>query len=273
MRTTDLYARALQALLCDDVAAKLALTSQLVADWRMHRLVRESTTTSAPITVPGRPARPTLVSPLAVERRSMQTREGHAALIHSLAHIEFNAINLALDAAYRFRDLPDAYYGDWLRVAGEEAQHFSLLREHLQGLGFDYGDFTAHDGLWEMAAKTAHDSLVRMALVPRVLEARGLDAAPAIARKLETRGDVAGVAILGIIERDEIEHVRIGNRWYAYLCAQRGLDPLATFRRLLQEFNAPRVRLPFALESRRSAGFGEDELALLEEFARAKATR
>lgn len=263
----SLFPRVLDALREADPARKVILACALRAQWEAGELVLEDAAPVAPIGDPGRPERPVLVSPLAVERRSVHTRAGRAALIHALAHIEFNAINLALDAVYRFRGMPREYYGDWLAVAAEEAYHFTLLRDHLASLGYDYGDFAAHNGLWEMAVKTAHDPLTRMALVPRVLEARGLDAAPALARKLQSAGDQRAVEILGIIERDEIGHVRIGNRWYAQLCAERGLDPIATFRTLVREFGAPRLRPPFHAAARRAAGFSDRELELLEQLA------
>lgn len=253
-----------------DIAAKLAVVEALQREWQTDAFTLETSCSVEPIDEPGRPARPVLVSPLATERRGVHTAEGRAVLIHALAHIEFNAINLALDAVYRFRGLPRDYYSDWLQVASEEAHHFSLLRTHLQTLGHDYGAFSAHDGLWQMAVKTAHDPLVRMALVPRVLEARGLDASPVIIKKLAGAGDARAVEILEIIQRDEIGHVRIGTRWYTYFCAQRGLDPLATFRSLLHDFDAPRIRPPFAVEARHAAGFSENELQLLETFAAAK---
>ena len=215
--------------------------------------------------VPGRPPRPELIAPRLLQHRSMRTEEGRAALIHALAHIEFNAINLALDAVWRFPGMPAAYYADWLRVAGEEALHFSLLASHLQMLGYRYGDFPAHDSLWEMAEKTAGDVLARMALVPRTLEARGLDASPPLRAKLAQAGDHAAAAILDVILRDEIGHVEIGNRWYNFLCAQRGLDPVATYRMLAQRYRAPALRGPFNLAARRAAGFSEAELAALEE--------
>jgi uncharacterized ferritin-like protein (DUF455 family) len=264
---TDLYENAHVALCEQDPTAKCAAARALLADWNAGRLTLEATPSRVePITDSGRPERPVLVSPRVVERRKVSTPEGRAALIHSLAHIEFNAVNLALDAAYRFRGLPREYYGDWLRVAADEAYHFTLLRDHLRTLGFDYGSFTAHNGLWEMAAKTAHDVLVRMALVPRLLEARGLDAAPMLLTKLKSCGERRAVEIVEIIQRDEVEHVRIGNRWYGYLCAQRGVDPVETFRGLLREY-AARVRAPFDLAARRQAGFSEAELALLQELA------
>jgi uncharacterized ferritin-like protein (DUF455 family) len=236
----------------------------LYAAWLRNELKPEEGWPVEVIEEPGRPLRPELVPPLDVPRRKMTTPKGRAALIHALAHIEFNAINLALDAVYRFRGLPSAYYGDWLKVAAEEALHFQLLRDHLGSLGHDYGDFAAHNGLWEMAMKTAHDPLARMALVPRVLEARGLDATPAIVEKLRSAGDDKAVAILAIIERDEIGHVAIGNRWYLHLCQERGLEPVQTFRRLLKEFDAPPLKPPFNIEARRKSGFAEAELTWLQ---------
>jgi uncharacterized ferritin-like protein (DUF455 family) len=213
--------------------------------------------------VPGRPARPELVAPLQVGRRSMRTVEGRAALIHALAHIEFNAINLALDAIWRFSGMPDAYYADWLQVAAEEAMHFSLLSDHLLKLGYQYGDFPAHNSLWDMAEKTRHDVLARIALVPRTLEARGLDASPPVRAKLAQAGDLEAAAILDIILRDEIGHVAIGNHWYRWLCSLRGLEPMAAYASLAAEYNAPAMRGPFNMEARRAAGFSESELMVL----------
>ncbi len=213
--------------------------------------------------IPGRPDRPLLVAPSSVKHRSMRTVEGRAALIHALAHIEFNAINLALDAIWRFAAMPPDYYGDWLKVAAEEALHFSLLAAHLNALGYEYGDFPAHNSLWEMAEKTQHDILARMALVPRTLEARGLDASPAVRAKLAQAGDHDAAGILDIILRDEIGHVAIGNCWYGWLCQRRDLDPLATYASLAACFKAPPLRGPFNITARRLAGFTEQELAAL----------
>lgn len=213
--------------------------------------------------IPGRPARPELVPHTALKSRSVHTLQGRAALIHSLAHIELNAIDLALDVLWRFPGLPAEFYQDWLRVAREEALHFQLLRDHLHTLGFGYGDFPAHNALWEMAQRTRHDLLARIALVPRTLEARGLDAAPPIRDKLRAAGDAAGAAILDIILRDEVGHVSIGNHWFRFLCAGRGLEPVATYAELAQRHDAPRPRGPFNFEARRAAGFDEGELQAL----------
>jgi uncharacterized ferritin-like protein (DUF455 family) len=211
--------------------------------------------------IPGRPDRPELVPPRLVGRRSMATPEGRAMLVHALAHIEFNAINLALDAIWRFPGMPDAYYADWLKVAQEEAYHFSLLAAHLATLGHAYGDFPGHDSLWEMVEKTRGDILARMALVPRTLEARGLDAIPPLRAKLAQAGDLAAARILDIILRDEVGHVEIGNRWYLGLCAERGLEPVGTYEELALRHKAPVLKGPFNLEARRRAGFTEAELA------------
>jgi uncharacterized ferritin-like protein (DUF455 family) len=218
---------------------------------------------SASQSIPGRPTKPELVSPLDVGKRSMRTLEGRAALIHALAHIEFNAINLALDAIWRFADMPETYYRDWLKVAAEEAYHFSLLNTHLQTLGFKYGDFTGHNSLWEMVDSTKDDVLARMALVPRTMEARGLDATPSTRNKFAQVGDMAMAEILDFILRDEIGHVAIGNHWFNWLCIERKLNPISAFDELCKQYSAPKLRAPFNLEARRQAGFSETELALL----------
>jgi uncharacterized ferritin-like protein (DUF455 family) len=177
--------------------------------------------------------------------------------------IEFNAINLALDAVWRFSGLPDQYYRDWAQVAREEAYHFGLMRDHLATLGSAYGDFPAHDALWRMTERTAGDVLARMALVPRTLEARGLDASPPMQTKLQGIGDARGVEILGIILRDEIGHVAVGNRWYRWLCERAGVDPVAHYAVLTERYDAPRLQPPFNEDARRLAGFTETELSAM----------
>lgn len=257
---------ALDLLRLTDPAAKATGTRTLYAAWQADPdalAPNPHETLSEPPDLPGRPALPRLVPPKDVPSRSAFTPDGRAGLLHSIAHIEFNAINLALDAVWRFPGLPEAYYLDWLRVAAEEALHFSLLAEHLASLGHAYGDFDAHDGLWLMTRRTAHDVIARMALVPRTLEARGLDAAPPLQAKLARAGDHRAVEILGVILHDEVGHVAIGNHWYRWLCARDGLEPHATYRRLAREHQAPRLRAPFNLGARRAAGFSELELAEL----------
>jgi uncharacterized ferritin-like protein (DUF455 family) len=214
--------------------------------------------------IPGRPQQPELVDPRLLKRRSMASSEGRAIMIHALAHIEFNAINLALDAIWRFPDMPRAYYTDWLQVAGEEALHFSLLIGHLQNLGYKYGDFPAHNSLWEMAEKTQHDILARIALVPRTMEARGLDVTPKLRAKLAQAGDSAAAGILDIILRDEIGHVAIGNRWFAWLCQQRGIEPLLTYQQLVCTYDVPPLHASFNVAARLAAGFSIEELTALQ---------
>jgi uncharacterized ferritin-like protein (DUF455 family) len=219
---------------------------------------------------PGRPVKPLLVHPQEVPRRSPFTPEGHCALVHSIAHIEFNAINLALDAIWRFAGMPAQYYADWLRVAAEEAKHFSMLCRHLEGEGHAYGDFVAHDGLWTVCHSTRHDIVARMALVPRTLEARGLDATPIIQAKLRKVGTpraLAAVEILNTILAEEVGHVAIGNHWYHWLCQRDQLDPLAFYAQVALQHSAPRLKPPFNMAARRLAGFSEFELQNLPQAA------
>ena len=216
-----------------------------------------------PIRMPGRPHRPRLVHPRALPRRGFGTPEGLAAFVHAVAHIEFNAIDLAWDAVYRFRGLPREYYADWVSVANDEARHFAMLRGRLRELGHEYGDFDAHHGLWEMAEKTAYSGLARMALVPRVLEARGLDVTPGMIAKLRALGDDATVAILETILREEVAHVAAGSRWFRWWCEREGVEPRDTFHALLREHASGVLHGPFNLEARGEAGFDMEELAML----------
>jgi uncharacterized ferritin-like protein (DUF455 family) len=258
----DLRAQALVLLTELDPAAKTAGVAALARAHADGRTTVDADTVLEPAgAIPGRPAKPELVSPKLLGRRSMATVEGRAMLVHALAHIEFNAVNLALDAVWRFPGMPDAYYADWLRVAGEEALHFNLLGGHLATLGYTYGDFPGHDSLWEMVAKTSGDVLARMALVPRTMEARGLDAIPPLRAKLAQAGDLDAAAILDVLLRDEVGHVEIGNRWYFHLCDLRGLEPVSTYDALTLQYKAPVLKGPFNVEARRRAGFLEAELA------------
>lgn len=209
----------------------------------------------------GRPDRPALVPPASVARRGLGSSEGRVALLHAIAHIEFNAINLALDAVLRFGwQMPLAFTRDWLSVAKDEARHFGLLQQRLESMNASYGDLSAHDGLWEAAEKTADDVLARMALVPRVLEARGLDVTPGMIRKLRELGADEDVACLELILAEEVRHVAIGTHWYVDLCKQRGLPRVETFHRLLDEHMPGRKGAgPFNHEARAEAGFLREE--------------
>ncbi|MBA4213712.1 MAG: DUF455 domain-containing protein [Polaromonas sp.] len=267
--SVSLRAQALQALCLGDPAQKVAATHALFAARQAgltHLDTAERLTPDPTTPLPGRPAQPVLIAPVDVPQRSPLTPDGFAMLLHAVAHIEFNAINLALDAVWRFPDMPADYYTDWLQVAHEEAIHFGLLREHLQSLAHDYGDFAAHNSLWEMCIRTQHDVTARMALVPRTMEARGLDATPpmqARLRKVGTPAALRAVEILDVILRDEIGHVAVGNRWYGWLCAQQGIEPLSHYRRLAREHSAPRLKPPFNESARLAAGFSQPELDAL----------
>jgi uncharacterized ferritin-like protein (DUF455 family) len=260
--TPELRASALTHLLDPDPRAKTAGVAALAAAVEAGGCTIDRAACLQPAgPIPGRPARPELVPPRLVGRRSMATVEGRAMLIHALAHIEFNAVNLALDAIWRFAGMPDAYYTDWLRVAREEAVHFNMLSDHLAVLGHAYGDFPGHDSLWEMVEKTSGDVLARMALVPRTMEARGLDAIPPLRAKLAQAGDVEAARILDVLLEDEVGHVEIGNRWYFHLCAEQGVEPVATYDALTVRYKAPVIKGPFNVHARRAAGFSELELA------------
>lgn len=257
------FEMAYNCLINQDVEQKINLTRQADQLWKNGQFNVDNLAPPQPILSAGRPEKPFLVSPKHLISRKLTTKEGHAALIHAIVHIEFNAINLAWDAAYRFRGLPVDFYGDWLQVAVEEALHFELLRGHLQSLGFDYGDFPAHNGLWELAVETADDVLSRMALVPRVMEARGLDVTPPMMDKLNKINDLQAVEYLKIIYRDEIGHVARGSKWFHYICEQRGLSSKETFLNLIHKHLKSGLKKPFNQEVRLQAGFTPEELAVL----------
>lgn len=268
-RTLSLHALAARCIETTTLVDKLALVDDLVVRFEAGELaIDEAPPSVVPeIGPPGRPPQPRLVSPRDLPQRSLATEEGRAALIHAVAHIEFNAIHLALDAVFRFRGMPAAFYRDWVGVAADEARHFRLLAARLAELGREYGDFDAHDGLWDMAAKTADSCLKRMALVPRVLEARGLDVTPGMIARLTAAGDTATVAILEIILREEVAHVAAGSRWFAWCCEREGVDAPATFRALVETHLKGALRGPFNIDARIEAGFTRAELDRLGELA------
>ncbi|AXI82843.1 ferritin-like domain-containing protein [Xylella taiwanensis] len=244
--------------------AKVALTHHYAAAFRLGQLkLPTEAPPPVPIAMPGRPARPHLVHPRALPQRGLGSNAGRAAFVHAIVHIELNAIDLAWDAVYRFRGLPQAFYADWVNVADDESRHFTLLRGRLHALGYDYGDFDAHNGLWEMCEKTAHDGLARMALVPRVLEARSLDVTPGMIAKLRALGDDATADILEIILREEVAHVAAGSRWYRWYCTHIGVEPYTHFKVLLREYARGYLHQPFNLEARLLAGFDKEELVNL----------
>ncbi|CAM3702213.1 ferritin-like domain-containing protein [Polynucleobacter antarcticus] len=261
----ELRQSALHILLLTSPAEKVSQLNCLFDDYHQQRveLNLAARFDLQNLVLPGRPEKPELVPPLEVPKRSMATLEGRASLLHSLAHIEFNALNLALDALVRFEDMPHQYYEDWLKVAKEEAYHFSLIEQHLQSMGYRYGDLPAHNSLWEMVERTSDQVIARMALVPRTMEARGLDAVPAIRDRFKQVKDHKAVEILDIILRDEVSHVLVGNQWFNFLCTKDGLSPIKTYRELARKYCAPVLRGPFNLEARKQAGFTNEELSLL----------
>lgn len=258
----DLRQRALECLVTRSPLEKVLSVQDLARNFEQGNCEVNTSTILQfdSLLIPGRPEQPVLVDPMTVKKRSMNTVEGRAALLHALTHIEFNAINLALDAIWRFPEMPLEYYSDWLRVAREESVHFSLLNRHITSLGYEYGSFPGHNSLWEMVQKTSSDVLARMALVPRTMESRGLDALPAIRQRFVQIKDQIVVDILDVILRDEVGHVFIGNRWFNHLCQKRTLDPIKTYRELARTYKAPTLRGPFNMEARKEAGFSDAEL-------------
>ena len=261
----ELRQTALEILVLNDAQIKVSRVFRLFEDYRRQLVGLNLSVTfdSQDLELPGRPEKPKLIPPLQVPKRRMDSIEGRASLLHSLAHIEFNAMNLALDAIWRFPDMPKQYYEDWLQVAKEESYHFTLINEYIQTLGFKYGDFPAHNSLWEMVERTTDSVIARMALVPRTMEARGLDAVPAIRDRFKQIKDAKAVEILEIILHDEIGHVFIGNRWFNFLCGNSGLSPVITYRELAKKYQAPTLRGPFNFVARQQAGFTAEELDLL----------
>jgi uncharacterized ferritin-like protein (DUF455 family) len=260
---TDLFSAAAACLSQRDPETKTRWTAETAAAWRSGKLPLGDRERPPGETAPGRPEHLPLVPPLKVPKRKLGTERGHAAFVHAIAHIEFNAINLAWDCVQRFRDLPPDFYDDWVSVAADEARHFSMLAGRLGELGFGYGDFEAHDGLWEMAEKTRHDPVARMAMVPRFLEARGLDVAPSMIKRLDRIGDEKTAGIVRIILREEVAHVAAGSKWFRHLCIERGDEPEAVFSELIDRYLVGAVKGPLNLEHRRQAGFTERELVAL----------
>ena len=254
-----------QILTTSDVEVKLNLTHQA---WRSHKQGELNCETDKsppqPTEAARFPEKPWLVDPRELPKRKLNSPEGKVALLHAVAHIEFSAIQLAWDHLYRFRDMPRQYFLDWLGVAEEEAIHFELLRGRLREFGAEYGDLPAHAGLWNIARETAYDVLARMALVPRFMEARGLDVTPGMIAKLQNVGDAGSVEILERILHDEVGHVALGSQWFQWICKQRGLNPEPEYFRLIDRHMQGQARGPFNLELRRQAGFSDAELILLD---------
>lgn len=258
---TDFFEEIHRIILCGDATEKCQATRELADNLETFTEQHESAVHEIP--TPAYPTALQLVSPRDLKRRGIQSQEGRNTLLHAIAHIEFNAINLALDAAYRFRHQPKKYYLDWINIAADEARHFGLIRDYLNQHDCEYGDYKAHNGLWQMAVNTQHDVVARMALVPRVLEARGLDVTPGIIEKLKRVDDQPAVDILNIIYQDEIGHVKTGSHWFFYQCQLRNLEPRATFTEMVEKHLHGELKGPFNIAARLQAGFDEIEMAAL----------
>ena len=249
-----------------DPLAKVRRARAVARAWRRGGLAHEFD--AAMPDAPGRPDRPELLPPNRMPKRGRGGSEkGRIALLHALAHIEFAAIDLAFDAAGRFgAQFPRSYVDDWISVGADEAMHFAVLHRRLRTLGSGYGELPAHAGLWEAAEVTAHDAMARLAVVPMVLEARGLDVTPAMIEKLRALGDESTAGILEIILREEVGHVAAGSRWFRWYCEQVGVEPRARFRELLDEYAHGSLRGPFNHAARLAAGFDAEEIAVLEQL-------
>lgn len=249
---------AVRVLTAAEPAEKVALTREAVARWRTGD---KTIGRAAPPRTPARPARPELMRPGDMPKRSSGPK-GRIALVHALTHIEFNAIDLAWDIIARFEDevMPEAFFDDWASVALEEAEHFELLRLRLEKWDVRYGDMPAHNSLWESADLTADDLVARLAIIPMTLEARGLDTTVHGAAKLRSNDDTETADLLGVIYTDEIKHLAVGVRWFEHLCAKRGLDPITTYQRVIAERFTGKPKPPFNLDARAQAGMRAEYL-------------
>ncbi|MDJ0613308.1 MAG: ferritin-like domain-containing protein [Rhizobiaceae bacterium] len=255
-RPESLISGAHSALLASDLDEKVELTQLTATLWRQRTLSFSTGSIEKPPVRPGRPQKPDLLPPAQVPKRPLKSKRGRLALIHAIAHIELNAIDLALDIIVRFarEPMPRSFFDGWMKVADEEAKHFSLLRKRLQIEDHDYGDLPAHDGLWEAAGETGHDLTARLAIVPLVLEARGLDVTPPLVTKLRAFGDNETADIFEIIYEDEKGHVAVGAKWFRFLCQRQGLEPAATFSKLVSKYFRGSLKPPFNNQARSASG-------------------
>ena len=257
----ELRAQCLKALAADDLNQKLNQVQAIYESFKSHQIkIDAKADIKHTYHLPGAPPKPDIVAPRLVEKRSASTQHGKLIFIHALAHIEFSAINLALDIIWRFKNLPEQFYSDWLQIAYEEQAHFNLLNSYLKKFGLAYGSFNAHNSLWEMAERTSHDLIHRLALIPRTMEARGLDVTPPIIEKFKQQRDDDIAAILQTIYEEEIRHVSIGNIWYRWACDTQKLDPHETYKNLLATYDIELNYQKLNKEARYKAGFLKEEL-------------
>ncbi|MBB4154488.1 uncharacterized ferritin-like protein (DUF455 family) [Sphingomonas jinjuensis] len=260
---TSIAAACRDILLTSDPAAKVTLARATARAWRRGELAHRFDV--AMPDEPARPAEPELLAPSRMPKRGRGgSAKGRLALLHALAHIEFSAIDLAFDAAGRFgAQFPRAFSDDWISVGADEAMHFAVLDRRLRGLGSRYGALPAHAGLWEAAAATSHDAAARLAVVPMVLEARGLDVTPDTVARIEAAGDHASAGILRRIYTDEIRHVGFGSAWFGYLCANGGFAPAAHWQMLVTQHFRGLIKPPFNDSARAKAGLTREFYAPL----------
>jgi uncharacterized ferritin-like protein (DUF455 family) len=253
---TSLRGGATAAIAAADLDVKTGLAQETATRWFERRLSLRSPLDPSLPDRPGRPDKPELVPPKAVEKRSLHTVNGRIALLHAIAHIELNAVDLALDIVARFASepVPNSFFDGWMTVAFEEAKHFRMVRERLNAMGADYGDMPAHDGLWKAAHSTRNDLTARLAVVPLILEARGLDVTPSLQAKMRETGDIESAAVLDVIYNDEKGHVAIGAKWFRFLCARERKDPAKTFQDLVRANFRGALKAPFNDIARAEAG-------------------
>ncbi|MCF6252824.1 MAG: ferritin-like domain-containing protein [Methylococcaceae bacterium] len=263
----NIFTIAEKCLYHSDIIQKIQLTHHAKKLAESNQLSFQSADSVLAITKTKFPEHPLLLKPRDMPRRRLNSELGKAAFFHALAHIEFIAIYLAWDILYRFRGLPDVFYQDWLSIADEEAQHFTLIREHLHEMNVDYGDFPAHRGLWDHAEDTAADILARLAMVPRCMEARGLDVTPQMIKKFKIQDDQKSVELLTRILNDEVGHVKTGSYWFKLICEQRGLNYEEKYKELIEKYYVGKPKGPFNRELRIIAGFSNAEINWLEQRA------
>ena len=247
---------AVRAIRAADLDIKTLLTQETARRWSERTLSLRSPLDVAVPDRPGRPEKPDLIPPRQMPKRALTTDRGRIALLHAIAHIELNAVDLALDIVARFatEPVPNSFFDGWMKVAFEEAKHFRMVRDRLRQLGADYGDLPAHDGLWQAAHDTRNDLTARLAVVPLILEARGLDVTPALQARMREAGDLESAAVLDVIYEDEKGHVAVGAKWFRFLCARQKKDPAAAFQALVRaNFRGP-LKAPFNDIARAEAG-------------------